>query len=245
VTSDCAHVRELLPEWAVGVLPRDDRSLVREHLAWCAGCRHEAGELADGASAVVLATEAPEPPPELEERVVGAVTSAAGRRRSRTTRAGILLAASLALLLGGLAGAMAERFREPALGESAGRAERRLDEFERLLSWVGAGDRVLTAPLVAAGEGEGAGRAVVYDSPGSEDFAVVVVGGLRREDGPYWATIQAGGGAIGIGRLEQAEPGQFAAYRLFSERIHGYRELSVQDRRGEVVLTGTLTSARQ
>jgi hypothetical protein len=244
VTRDCAHVRELLPEWAVGVLPRDERSVVREHLALCAGCRHEAGELADGASAVVLSTEAPGPPPELEERVVRAVTSAAGRRRSRSTRAGVLLAASVALVLGGLAGAMAERFREPAPGASAERAERSLDRFEQLLSSVGAGDRVLTAPLVAVGGGEGAGRAVVYDSPGSEDFAVVVVGGLRRADGPYWATIQAGGGAIGVGRLQQAEPGQLAAYRLFSERISGYRELSVRDGRGEVVLTGTLTSAR-
>jgi hypothetical protein len=237
-------VRELLPEWAVGVLPPRDRSLVREHLAWCAGCRHESGELADGASGVALATEAPEPPPELEDRVVREVTSAAGRRPSRAARAGVLIAASLALLVGGLAGVMAERFREPGPGVAAGRAERSLDEFEQLLSAVGAGDRVLTAPLVAVGGGEGSGRAVVYDSPGSEDFAVVVVGGLRRTDGPYWATIQAGGGAMGIGRLEQAEPGQLAAYRLFSERISGYRELSVQDRRGEVVLTGTLTSAR-
>lgn len=244
MTRDCAHVRDLLPEHAVGGLSHSDRGLVEEHLVWCAGCRHEAGELADGSSAVALATAGPEPPPDLEDRVVSAIASAAGRRRSRRTRAGVLLAAALALAVGSLAGAVAGRFQEPRPGAAAGGAERSLDEFEQLLSAVGAGDRVLTAPLVAVGGGDGGGRAVVYDSPGTEDFAVVVVGGLLRSDGPYWATIQARGGAIGVGRLEPAEAGQLGAYRLFSERITGYRELVVQDRRGDVVLTGTLESTR-
>jgi hypothetical protein len=244
VTRDCTHVRELLPEYAVGALSLVDRRLVEEHLAWCAGCRHEAGELADGASGMAMAAASPEPPPDLEDRVVAAVTAAAGRRRSRSARVGVLLAAALALVIGGLAGAMAERFQEPDPRAAAGDAERSLDEFEQLLSAVGAGNRVLTAPLVAVGGGEGGGRAVVYDSPGDEDFAVVVVGGLHRADGPYWASIQAGEGAIGVGRLEPAEAGQLAAYRLFSERITGYSELAVLDQRGEVVLTGTLESAR-
>jgi hypothetical protein len=244
VTRDCSHVRGLLPEYAVGTLSHEDRKLVGEHLAWCAGCRHEASELADGASAMAMTTASPEPPPELEDRVVEAVTAAADRRRSRSARVGVLLAAALALVVGGLAGAVAGRFQEPDPRVAAGEAERSLGEFEQLLSAVGAGDRVLTAPLVPVGGGEGGGRAVVYDSPGDEDFAVVVVGGLHRAEGPYWASIQAGGGAIGVGRLEPAEAGQLAAYRLFSERIAGYRELAVQDRRGEVVLTGTLESAR-
>jgi Putative zinc-finger len=244
MTRDCGHVRELLPEWALGVLPRPDRALVEAHLAWCAGCRHEARELSDGASALALAPAAPSPPSDLEDRVVMAVTSAAARRPGRRARAGVLLAAALALVVGGVAGVLAGRSRDPDPRVAAGRAESSLDEFERLLSSVGAGHRVLTAPLVAVGEGQGAGRAVVYDSPGREDFAVVVVGGLPRAGGPYRAAIRIRGGSLRVGPLDPAEPGQLAAYRLFDERIAGYHEVSVRDGRGEVVLVGTLTPSR-
>jgi hypothetical protein len=243
VTRDCGHVRERLPEWALGVLPRAERTVVDEHLAWCAGCRHEAGELAEGASALALATAASAPPPELEDRVVRAVSSAATARPDRRARAGVLLAAALALVVGGLAGAFAGRAREPDPGVAADRAESGLDRFERLLSAVGAGQRVLTAPLVAAGDDEGAGRAVVYDSPGRQDFAVVVVGGLPRADGPYSAAIRIRGGSRPVGRLDPAEPGQLAAYRLFVEPTTGYVEVSVRDEAGNVVLVGTLTSS--
>ena len=243
MTRDCGHVRERLPEWALGVLPKPERTVVAEHLAWCAGCRHEAGELAEGASALALVTTASAPPPELEDRVVQAVSSAAKSGPDRRARAGVLLAAALALVVGGLAGAFAGRSREPDPRVAAGRAESRLDRFERLLSAVGAGERVLTAPLVAAGDDEGAGRAVVYDSPGRQDFAVIVVGGLPRAEGPYSAAIRFRGGSVRVGRLDPAEPGQLAAYRLFVERITGYLEVSVRDRRGDVVLVGTLTSS--
>jgi Putative zinc-finger len=244
VTRDCGHVRELLPEWAVGVLPEPDRGTVDEHLAWCAGCRHEAGELTEGASAVALTTAAPVPPPELEDRVVRAVSSAARRPRGRSARAGVLLAAALALVVGGLAGALAGRSQDPDPGIAGGQAEQNLREFGKFLSEMAAGQRVLTAPLVAVGGAEGAGRAVVYDSPGRDDFAVVVVGGLPRERGPYRATIRIRGGSLEVGRLDPAAPGQLEAYRLFDERITGYRDLAVRDRRGEVVLVGTLSSDR-
>jgi Putative zinc-finger len=244
MTRDCGHVRGLLPEWALGVLSRADRTVVEEHLAWCAGCRHEARDLADGASALALSTTAPAPPPELEERVVRSVSSAAAKRPGRRARAGVLLAAALALVVGGLAGALAGRSQDPDPRVAAGRAEGGLDEFEQLLSELGGGRRVLTAPLVAVGEGEGAGRAVVYDSPARDDFAVVVVGGLPPAGGPYTAAIRIRGGSLQVGRLDPAEPGQLAAYRLFDERIAGYREVAVRDRRGDVVLVGTLTSAR-
>jgi putative zinc finger protein len=241
--TDCGHVRDLLPEWALGVL-REDRAVVEEHLVWCAGCRHEARELADGASAVALVTEAPAPPPELEDRVVGAVSLAAARRRGRSARVGVLLAAALALVVGGLAGALAGRSQEPDPRVAAGRAERSLDEFGEFLLGVDAGQRVLTARLEATGEGVESGRAVVYDSPGREDFAVVVVGGLPRGPGPYWGMIRIRGDWLGVGRLDPAEPGQLAAYRLFDEPITGYLQVSVRDRRGDVVLVGTLASPR-
>src|SRR5438876_11959284 len=93
----CAEVRESLSEFSLGLLPGDDLREVERHLEWCAGCRRESAELAEGVASVALSLPVAEPPGSLEERVVAEVMTAAGRGRSPRRRgARVLAVAALA-----------------------------------------------------------------------------------------------------------------------------------------------------
>src|SRR6266702_4781886 len=98
----CVEVRDRLTEHELGSLSPDDRRHVERHLEWCAGCRKEAAELAEGAETLALALPLDTPAPALEDRVVHEVLAAAGRRphlaRRRTVRA-LAVATLVAALL--------------------------------------------------------------------------------------------------------------------------------------------------
>ncbi|MFB3739371.1 MAG: anti-sigma factor, partial [Candidatus Velamenicoccus archaeovorus] len=72
----CLEVREQLPEFAVGVLPPAERAEVERHLAWCAGCRKEAGELGAAAATFAFTLPQTEPPAGLADRIVAAIRRA-------------------------------------------------------------------------------------------------------------------------------------------------------------------------
>ena len=64
----CAEVRESLSEFSLGLLPGDDRREVERHLEWCAGCRRESAELAEGVASVALSLPVAEPPAPLDDK---------------------------------------------------------------------------------------------------------------------------------------------------------------------------------
>ncbi|HEX6262475.1 MAG TPA: zf-HC2 domain-containing protein [Actinomycetota bacterium] len=239
---DCAEVRGMLPEHALGTLGVSDLARVREHLAACAGCRKETGELMEGVEVAALATAAP-PPPELEDRVVAAVARAAGRRagRRRLPVAGLLAAALL--LAVGWGAAMAGRAER--LGDQAEIARRQaaqaagsFGEFVGDLSGGGARETVLrSTSRVGAG-----GRAIVFDSDvsGASDWVLVVVGGLPDEEGPYRAKLRGREGDLPVGRLWPSAEGRLAAYALFGALPGDGEDVVVLDADGAVVLKGRL-----
>jgi hypothetical protein len=244
---ECREVRELLPEHALGVLPERDRAAVDRHLAWCAGCRKEARELAEGAEAVVSTIPWPEPPAELEDRVVRSVARDAGRSRRRTPYAAAALAAAVAAASIGVAVAMAgrvERLEDAAAG-ARGRAEAAAAEFENVLEELSGQTPILSAPLEPPDGGQAGGRALLFDTTeGTQDFAVVIVGGLAREGQPYRAYLTStAGNRIAVGRLVPSAEGQLARYRFFFEDLSRYRTILVLDGAGQTALEGTFTSS--
>ena len=89
----CAEVRELAPEAALGVISGEERAIVLEHVASCAGCSEHLDELARTADELLLLAPPAEPPAGFEMRVLNAVDRA---RRPRGARALRLVAACLA-----------------------------------------------------------------------------------------------------------------------------------------------------
>jgi hypothetical protein len=237
---DCAVIREDLGEHAVDTLAGDRRQEVESHLAWCAGCRKEAGHLEDGAAAAGLSVPPVDPPPELEDRVVTAVQRAAGRRlRSRGTRSVLAAAAAVALLSGVVAVAMAGRVErlEDAAASARRDAEAAAGEFQEVLEESGGATPILAAPL--EGSGQAGGRALLFDARRERDFVVVIVGGLPADVGPYRAyLVSPAERRLAVGRLTPEAPGQLSRTRFFGN-LSGYRHLVVVDRTGQTVLTGS------
>lgn len=235
---ECTTVRDELGEHALGTLDPDRRRQVDLHLASCAGCRKEAGELADGTALVGLAAAA-DPPPELEGRVVEAVRAASGRaRRPRGARVLMAVAAVVAVVSGTLAVAMAGRVERLQDEASTARsdAERSATAFQEVLEEVGGQTPILAAPL--DGAGEGGGRGLLFDAVRGRDFVVVIVGGLSPSAAPYRAyLVSPGERRLSVGRLSSEAPGQLSRTRLFRD-LSGYGDLVVVDRAGQTVLTG-------
>ncbi|MGH2765703.1 MAG: zf-HC2 domain-containing protein [Actinomycetota bacterium] len=240
---DCADVRQDLPEHALGVLSEARRSVVSEHLAWCAGCRKESAGLAEGAAVVGL-TSREEPDPGLEERVVGAVLRRAGRGRRAGPRIAVVLAAAVAMGSVALAGALAGRVSrlEDAAALARGRADAAARGFEEVLKDVGGSVPVLSAPLLAEA-GDGGGRALLFDAPEGRDFVLVVVGGLSPAGDPYLAyLVSPSGRRLEVGRLRGSGPDQLSRYRFIAD-LAGARDLVVVDRTGTTVVRATFPPA--
>ncbi len=241
---DCVEVRDLLAENAVGVLPSDRRELVAQHLELCAGCRKESAHLADGAAALGLSLSA-EPPADLEDRTVSVVASAAGRRRRRGPLAAAAIAAAIAVGSLGWAAAMAGRLErlEDQAALARNRAEATAREFESVLQELGGDIPLASAALKPEGSGIAGGRAILYHSETGKDFAVVIVGGLLDDAGPYQAyLLSPSEDRADVGRLEPTGEGQLAGYRFLAEDVSRYQEVVVVDGAGSAVLRGTLAA---
>jgi hypothetical protein len=239
---DCAEVRELLPEHVLGTLDPAERARVDAHLAWCAGCRKEAGELAEGAVALALGLPAVDLPPDLEDRVVASIRGrrVAQARRRRIGPIAVGVAAVVASASIGWGIGLAGRARPPDPGRSARDATQALENFQDFLVYVGGGGTVETASLRPVGGGAAGGRATLYDSAEEEgDFLVVVVGGLPASRGPYTVMLRSGGATMVAGNLEQLEAGQMGAIRQFAAQVSGFDAVVVEDATGRRVLAGT------
>jgi hypothetical protein len=246
---DCPVVREQLAEHVLGTLEDDRRRFVDRHLEWCAGCRKEMAELAEGAAVVVSALSPAEPPGGLEDRVAEAIKEAAGRReRRRRPKVGLAAAAVAALVAVGAFGwAMAMSGRLSDAQRAAVSAEDRAKQFEIVLReiLIEADDgRILSSDLIGVGAAAGGGRGILFDSPGGLDWALVIAGGLPVERGPYVAYVTTGGERHRLGRLSPSSPGEMAVYRIFSHDVSGAHWISVRDRSGNTVLRGSVAAER-
>ncbi|MGH2681913.1 MAG: anti-sigma factor family protein [Actinomycetota bacterium] len=242
---DCSTVRPDLPEHALGTLSPERRRTIDAHLAWCAGCRKEARELAEGAAAVGLLVAPGRPLPGLEERVVRAVSRRGSPRRSRIAAVGVAAALLLAAITGAWAVAMRQRVRE--LADAAVGARERASRFESTLREIvdeQGGGRILSAPLSTGRVGPGpGGRAILFDARRGEDWVLVIVGGLPEAPGPYRGYVVTEGRRLLLGRLWPSAPEEMTAYRIFPRHDLAPSDgIVILDRDGHVALRGMLSA---
>jgi hypothetical protein len=252
----CLLVRELLPEHAIGVLPRDEAGSVDRHLAWCAACRKEAGELQRAAATLAYSVAPVDPPEELEDRVVDAVRGVAERRtaaaprRSRVAVAAVL-AAALALAAVGWGAVMAGRAgrlrdqvrialedRQTAMQNVAGLIEQ--------LEGADPANVVELADLMSPRQRVGGGDALVLLSPSSNDVALVAFTGLTRvSEGRLPIEVWLESDVVPdmlVGRLGTLDPaGGGGVSEWFLQSLRPYHAIVVRDARGKVLLNGTLS----
>ena len=153
---ECARVRDLLPEVALGISTGEERAWVLDHLAGCATCRAELGELSEVADELLLLAPAREPPVGFESRVVGRLFP----RRTRW-RWAAAAAAALVLVAAGAGGVFL------ATGP-----DRELAASYRETLEVADGEYLSAAPLVAD---DARRRGHVFGYEGSPSWIVVVV----------------------------------------------------------------------
>jgi len=254
---NCLLVRDRLVERSLGALSLEDGAAVDRHVAWCAACRKESAEL-DRAAATLALTLAPEAPaPELEDRVVGAVSAtAAGDRgeEQRPPRRGRLAAASViaamiaisALGWGSAMAGRAERFRERAT--VAERQEEAFSTFKSILIgravFAQPENRAYLGILAPTSERAGGGSALTLVSPSITDFAMVTVSGLPPNDHgalPYrvWIVDGSTGERFQVGKPIQELDADGSANRVenFAD-LSAFRTVRVTDASGDVVLSG-------
>jgi hypothetical protein len=103
---DCAELRDLAPELAIGNLCGDERAAAIAHLTECPSCQQVVNSFTTVTDRLLLVAPRAEPPAGFEQRVLAAIpTEVASRRRApRPHRTWAVLAAAAALALAFFAG---------------------------------------------------------------------------------------------------------------------------------------------
>jgi hypothetical protein len=251
---DCLVVRDRLPEYAVSTLPEKDRAALERHLEWCAGCRKESAELREAAATVGFSLPAAAPGPHLEERVVDRIKSAAATRPPPRRRFLVLVAATVVTAMVAAAGLGWGVFLSAKVNTAEGRADaatqqahRYLDRLRDLLQQLaaqgGGGEDVRLTTLIPGAGGDGGGAGLVLTSPRSQDWALVVVGGLSEKRAPYRVWLTTGSGRrMFVGRIAKVRSVDGGAQlgRPFHLDLAPVRHVLIKDDRGVTVLSGAI-----
>lgn len=251
---NCVSVRDRLTERALGALRGNEMQVVDRHLAWCAACRKEAGELDHAAATLAFALAPGEASPELEAGVVSRIhdAAAAGAVAPRRSRLAVALAVAAMLAISGLGwGAVmagrAARFAQTAAVERHRTAEA-LARFSNLIGsaeFSDPGNRVYIGQLSGPTRGGTAGgTALTLASPGTSDVAIVMVNGVRMPANALplrVVLVSERGRTLAVGKITALDAsGNAIVFRRLDLDLSRYRGIEVKDRTGTVVLGGSV-----
>jgi hypothetical protein len=255
---NCTAVRDRLTERALGAVPTEDGLALDRHLAWCAACRKEAGELDRAAATFAFALAPAEPAPDLEDRVVENVHEVAAKGRPSGTRRGrlaVTLAVAGMLAVSGLGwGAVmagqAARF-EDLSKVAREKQQAAVEAFQEVINSqeFNDPDNEVFIGTLATDErgGTAAGSALTLVSPTIPDVAIVMVNGfdlVSAEDAlPFRVFLMAERGKrLRVGRVKALDSGGGAILSAqFELDLSRYRGVEVLDKDGNVVLQGSVS----
>ncbi len=251
---NCTAVRDRLTERALGALPSTDGNAVDRHLAWCAACRKEAGELDRAAATLAFAVAPADPVPDLEDRVAGEIGAAAakGRPTPRHGRFAVALAVAAmvavsALGWGAVMAGRAARFAETAAQQEQHSVDvtRKFADYLNTSEFNDPGNEVFIGTLASATRGgTAAGSALTLVSPGARDVAIVMVNGLRPAAGTLPMRVlllSEHGRSLSVGQISTLDSGgSTIIFKRFDVDLSRFTGIEVRDRSGAVVLQGSV-----
>lgn len=255
---NCTAVRDRLTERALGAVPADDEQTLDRHLAWCAACRKEAGELDRAAATFAFALAPAEPGPELEDRVVDGVQAVAAKRRPpgvRRARLAVGLAVAAMIAMSGLGWGAVMAGRAARFEDLSNEAQRKqqlaLDAFRKILESQEFNDpanEVFIGTLATdIRGGTAAGSALTLVSQTIPDLAIVMVNGFdltaAKDALPFRVFLTAERGQrLRVGRIKALDTGGGAILsEQFELDLSRYTGVEVLDKDGNVVLSGRVS----
>lgn len=191
-TSDCASVRDLIPELAAGVAAGDDRASATVHLARCPNCRRELAATAALIDDLLLLTPQQEPPAGFETAVLAALRPTPVHRSPRRL---VALAAAVLVVIALAAGVAT------AVTWSSTQDDRRLAAQYRQTLAVANG-RYLTAGRVTTANQTEIGH--VYGYQGNPSWIFLAISDAPTP-GPYAVVLVGAGGEADIGSCTIAD----------------------------------------
>jgi predicted anti-sigma-YlaC factor YlaD len=256
---NCTAVRDRLTERALGAVPADDAQALDRHLAWCAACRKEAGELDRAATTFAFALAPADPPADLADRVVANVQEVAAKRLPQGARRGrlaVALAVAGVIAVSGLGwGAVmagkAARFEDLSKVQKQ-KTQAALDAFRKIVAqpeFNDPGNEVYLGTLASDTAGATAGgSALTLASPSTPDVAIVMVNGfdLTAYEGalPFRVFLTAERGkTLRVGKkIKVLDSGGGAIVSAqFELDLSRYTGVEVLDKDGNVVLYGSVS----
>jgi hypothetical protein len=247
---NCATVRDVLPEFALGVAPGDDTTAVELHVETCAACRKEAVDLQRAASSFGYALAGDGAPPvTLEQGVVDAVRSVAlapRPARSRGRRTGFLLLVAAVLVasvgVGSVFAGREERLRLQQ--ERTAIAQQQInDRFAQTVAVLGGPDSKILTGMLVAPSGAGSGSALTIVTKGADDQIIVMVNDLMGRALPLAVSISdTKGHTIDVGKIRTLDTGGGAVMSPKDQTtsLNGFVDVTITDAQGHTVLRGSL-----
>lgn len=234
----CDEVREQLADHLLGTLDDVTDAAVRSHLRSCGACRRETAAVAEGIATFARAAHEVEPPAELRDRVLGALSEEwaeppAPTRARGSVRPWIASAVAAAAAVASLAWGFTQ-------AGVAGRYERNATKYEAFLEALG-GTNVRVGVVRSSGPQQIEGSAVLYDSDVEQSWALILVRAPGMTgDADVSLSSSSGGKTIPLHPLDFSEGGESSTWLVTSANIEAFDTVTITGPRGDVLATAAV-----
>jgi predicted anti-sigma-YlaC factor YlaD len=228
----CDEVRDRLAEHLLGTLDEVTDAAIRSHLRSCGGCRREMAALADGMATFSRAAHEVQPPPELRDRVLGAVAEEWAAmpeptKHRRPRRTWIASAVAAAAVFASLGWGMSQ-------ANVASRYEASATKYEAFLHALG-GKNVRVGVIQPSGTQDIHGSAVLYDSDVQQSWVLILVRAPGMTGSANVELSSEAGHTIEMHPLEFSDGGESSSWLVTSSNLQSFDTVTITDASGHIV----------
>jgi putative zinc finger protein len=233
----CDEVRGQLADHLLGTLDEVTDAAVRSHLRSCGACRRDMAAIAEGIETFSRAAHEVPPPPELRDRVLGAVAeewsdTTAVERPRRHVRSWIGAAVAAAAVVASLGWGMSQ-------ASIAGRYEHSATKYEAFLHALG-GKNVRVGVIRPSGPEAIEGSAVLYDSDVEQSWVLVLVRAPGMAGEANVRLSSSTGRTIQMHPLDFSQGGESSSWLVTSSNLESFDRVTITGPSGNVLATAAV-----